>query len=101
MPVLKSDRGELDMFARLLELLWPHILLCAPRGVPVLKGGLAVRKVQTALQTFALESFRPGQLESVLPALHGHDVWQQEQGIAYACSLFLLLGYSYCNHKLP
>ena len=32
-------------------------------------------KVHAALQKFGLRAFRPGQLESVLPALHGHDVF--------------------------
>ena len=57
---------------------------------------MAIGRVQTALQRFGLSSFRPGQLESVLPALHGYDVFvKMATGAGKSLCMFLVpLAYS-------
>ena len=57
---------------------------------------LAVGKVEAVLHRFGLPSFRPGQLESVLPALHGRDVFvKMATGAGKSLCMFLVpLAYS-------
>ena len=58
---------------------------------------VALRKVNTALQSvFRHHSFRPGQLESFLPALHGRDVFvRMATGAGKSLAMFLVpLSYS-------
>ena len=57
---------------------------------------MAVGRVEAVLHRFGLRSFRPGQSESVLPALHGRDVFvKMATGTGKTLCMFLVpLAYS-------
>ena len=64
--------------------------------IEMISNCVVLGKVHTALQRFGLRSFHPGQLESVLPALHGHDVFvKMATGAGKSLCMFLVpLAYS-------